>query len=354
MEKLNNLLKQPISIITRVKSILSAINHKIWQWVGRLNLAQKLYLMAILIILFSSPNIEWGFVCFFVLLGIGLEFWPRFTLMWHSLLGKSCLLFFYAVIANFSLASAASVINDITGVGAQHLPYSHNFAILLYLPIWLIGFTFLALLIIQVLSPLYIAVILLLKPFGLRAVKTVTQSTFPVITTMVRMGLSLVVLSQLILYNEDDFMSFSQKLNQSIAPFVKAQKSDATEQVAPEELLVATTNSPTIDQVDKHEKTSLRKGLFDITGNENLKEEQAKRTPYYQRFVMHSLNTFIFLLEADSLSRCKVESDARVVEINDYEMLEVTVDKNQEFGYRYEVKPCGSVGLNGITRHVIN
>lgn len=351
MEKLTNLFKQPISIIARLKSILSRVNSKILHCIGRLNLAQKLYLVAILMITFTFSDVEWGFVCTLVLIGIGLEFWPRFTLMWHSLLGKSCLLFFYAIIANFSLASAASTINDITGVGAQHLPYSHNFAILLYLPIWLIGFTFLALLIIQLLSPFYITAILLLKPFGLRAVKTITQSNFPVLTTIARMGLSLAVLSQLVLYNEDDFMSFSQKLNQSIKPFVKALSSNNSGQLAPEIAIVSNNNTENRQQEpqDNHRtQPSLSDGVAQLTAPDELNEVKVHRTPYYQRFVMHSLNVFIYALEADSSSRCKMAEGVRVVEINDYEMLEITADSREEFGYHYEVKACQSMGVLSI------
>ena len=46
---------------------------------------------------------------------------------------------------------------------------------------------------------------------------------------------------------------------------------------------------------------------------------------------------FIYELEADSYSRCQVTEGSRMVELNDYEILEITQLSEQERTYKYEV-----------------
>ena len=66
------------------------------------------------------------------------------------------LLLFYAVIANFALAGAASVVNEVVGVSSSHFSYTHNFAILLYLPAWTLAISIIALLLLQIFVPFYL------------------------------------------------------------------------------------------------------------------------------------------------------------------------------------------------------
>jgi len=373
MERLKNLTKHSVSVLTVLKNLVLSIYRGIGRVLDKLNLPQKLYLLSLMLIFFPERN--WAVICWLTMIGLSLEFWPRFTKIWHSLLGKSFLLFFYAIIANFALASAASVINDITGVDAQHLPYSHNLAILLYLPAWLIGFTFISLLIITLFSSVYIMLILLLKPFGINAVRIVTQSNYPVLTTISRMILSSIVLLQFVAVNGKDFNTFSETVNQSIEPILTAQRQSMTE-LEPEELFLGlhegsstdddslTPDNDLAENLKAFEnKTAAAENSDERTADEKQADAEAEQliTEFfnindnteslisnqkrYHKFVWHSLNLFIFGLEADSLSRCKVKEGTRVVELNDYEMLEISPDKKAEFGYNYTVKPCLSVGV---------
>jgi len=365
MERLKNLSKHSASVLTSIKNLVLWIYRGIGRILDNLNASQKLYLLSLIIIFFPERN--WVVICWLTMIGLSLEFWPRFNKIWHSLLGKSFLLFFYAIIANFALASAASVVNDITGVAAQHLPYSHNLAILLYLPAWLIGFTFLSLLVITLFSSLYIMLILILKPFGIGAVRIVTQSSYPVLTTIARMTLSTFVLFLFVAANEADFDMFSDKINQSIEPILAAQRDSSAELeqlmtdmegINEGELLQPINDLTSANQLVGREPVSTKfnektaneqeqdnKAIFDFFGIKDSKESLISNRKRYHKFVWYSLNLFIFGLEADSLSRCKIKEGTRIIELNDFEMLEVAPDKNAEFGYRYTVKNCLSVGV---------
>lgn len=343
MERLANLLKQPKTQVNSLIGWLKTIHRRLWSGIGQLNTPQKLY--GITLILLSLPDTNWPLVCIFTLLALGLEFWPRFTRIWHSLLGKSCLLFFYAIVANFALVSAASIVNDVSGIAAEHLPYTHNLVILMYLPVWIIGFTFLALLFLQVLSPLYILAILMLRPFGIRAVKFLSQSKFPVLTTLVRMGLSLVLLTQLIALNEKNFVDLSKQLNGVLDDVVQEQtiqendNKDLSNEVLPKQVVN-----------DVNEVASLSSELgdsaFGIRLNTGDEEQQMSIYYSYRDIVLVSLNSFIYALEADNFSRCQFAPPSRVVEINDYEMLTITPDDTADYGFSYKVEPCRSVGIN--------
>lgn len=114
-----------------------------WQ---SLNVAQRCYLFALLALMVFQPEI-W-IAAIITAIALIIEFWPKFAMAWHTLAGKAIFLLFYAVIANFALAASGSVVNEITGVSASHLSYTHNFAILLYLPIWFVCISILALLLL--------------------------------------------------------------------------------------------------------------------------------------------------------------------------------------------------------------
>jgi hypothetical protein len=60
-----------------------------------------------------------------------------------------------------------------------------------------------------------------------------------------------------------------------------------------------------------------------------------------------ALADFIYVFEADSRSRCAHSQDSRVIELNDYEFLEITRDKSEEneIGYLYQVKACKSAAI---------
>jgi len=118
-------------------------------WIS-ITFAQRCYFLAtgmlLLQLFFSIESRLFEVIMFgFALAGIVSETWPKFMSLWNSLPGKAIILFVYAVIANFALASASGLVNSITGVSAGALPYSHNFALILMVPSWFFVTTLMAL-----------------------------------------------------------------------------------------------------------------------------------------------------------------------------------------------------------------
>jgi hypothetical protein len=284
-----------------------------------LSLSQKLYLVAFILFCTSGEQLVW--VAFISVIAMGVEFWPLFERVWHSLAGKAVLLLFYAIIANFALATSGAVVNEVVGVSARHLDYTHNFAILLYLPAWFVVMSGLVLLAMQIIIPLYFIVSLLLKPLGVIAIRFTEYSKFRKITALLRLILASVVLYHLgLLINVEDAVSVSEDTLASVAP--------ADLSVLPVELNVI--------QVTPDLKLQL--------GKQNEKDQQEKNydeiRQYYQQKVREMIAMFAFRLEADSRSRCNKAIDSNVIELNDYEILEITRDKSAKYGYQFEVKKC--------------
>lgn len=137
---------------------------KLWRYISqdiaRLSFAQKLYLIA-LILAFSGDLM--GVVAVIAVIAMAVEFWPVFELVWHSLAGKAVLLLFYAIIANFALGWSGAIVNEVVGVSASDLDYTHNLAILLYMPAWFLMVSAIVLLALQLIIPVYLVLIFLLK-----------------------------------------------------------------------------------------------------------------------------------------------------------------------------------------------
>ena len=267
----------------------------------QLTLSQKIYGLCLLLLMFNGAG-EYPIISLLIMSALTLEFWPRFTQLWHSLAGKAVLLFCYAVVANFALVNASGLINEITGVSAIHLTYSHNFAILLMLPLWILGFTLAILLLMQFIIPLYLIFLLLLKPFGIKATQLISSVRYPFTTGIVRMGLSMLLLSQLIIYFPDDFQKVAR--------------------VFDDERVINEVIEEVIDEVDIHQSKTLPR--------------------HYEKFIGWSLREFIYQLEADSFSRCQIPEKSRVIELNDYEVLAIS---KQEKQYTYQVIKCVSPAI---------
>ncbi|WP_052813829.1 hypothetical protein [Shewanella sp. cp20] len=189
---LENKLKQASSVPQR---FMQGLRNK-WQ---RLTLPQRLYLLAALLLM--SEHL--GLVAIITTIALTLEFWPVFERVWHSLAGKAVLLLFYAIVANYALAMASAIVNEVVGVPATHFNYTHNFAILLLLPAWILGISAVGLLFAQILMPFYLLIALVLKPIGIKLFSLTGNSHYRFTTLMVRFILSFVLLYHLLLLMGD-------------------------------------------------------------------------------------------------------------------------------------------------------
>lgn len=321
-------IKKPSKIIIVLYGLFSKALTTSSGLLGRLTAAQKLYLVAILL-LFTTENL--GLVAIVTVIALTLEFWPLFDKVWHTLSGKTVLLLFYAIIANFAIAGAASVVNEVVGVSTQHFSYTHNFAILLYLPAWVIAMTALAILLLQIAVPFYLMGLLLLRPFGVKGLKLINHNHFRFTTMFVRLILASIVLYHLVL-----IASLDTELKDDLsdpAGVVFNELTDKQKQDIAHELESV--------QDDNASEKDIRIGLSLSEEKQKQQEEMyAHVREDYEKKVRTFIAQFAYHLEADSRSRCQIKPGTNVVELNDYEILEISRDKELAYGYKFEVKKC--------------
>ena len=326
-----------VKLLSHIKSI----------WFN-LNTAQKLYLLAFITL--AIFKLTW--LCATItIIALIIEFWPKFNQLWNSLAGKALILVFYASIANFVLASASGIVNEVTQVSANHFNYTHNFATLLYLPPWTLGITLATLLGLQLILPFYIIVLLLIKPFGSDRIKFISQSYSPLLTALTRFFLATVVFVSLIAFIDEK--PPEKVLNDIVNSFENSQslanKSPAEQEQAIEKLS---------EQIEKKLPSSDNDGAQTKTFGIRLEGEdentqtvrQFLDTKGYFERSKRLIAMFAYSYEADSYSRCKKSTESKSIELNDYEIIEITPDQSMPYGYQFTVRACESAGISA-TKH---
>lgn len=338
---------------------IPAFSHR-WR---ALNFAQRCYFSATFLLILNvsfldTSNAFFQIVMFsMVLVGLLNEFWPRFMLAWDSLIGRSVILFAYAVMANFALASASGLVNTVTGVSATALPYSHNFAIILMLPSWFFVTTLFILVSSQLLMPLYLLVLVLLKPFGVHGLWHAPDYKYVITTALLRYVWTLALLIKLVTLSMQsgviEFFNESQ-VGTLVGSIIEIQNEDnvmdVKEVVAESKrsepvILPSPSNSTIVDAV-----TDETQDVEDELEQE-VREAILQANANSEKFILRQrklLAHFIYIYEADSYSRCNIPDNSRVVEINDYEVLSITKTEDNDLGYVYDVIPCKSAAI-GVT-----
>ena len=304
------IIKMPaalITIATSFKRFYQQTMESFAQKLSILTFAQYLYLFAFLIAIFSD---SFSWVAAITVLALAIELLPLFERIWHSLLGKAVLLLFYAVVANFALSWAGGVVNDVIGVSAAHFAYTHNLAILLYIPVWFVFITALLILAAQMLVPFYFLLFIMLKPLGVALPKLTENPHFRKTTWVMRLMLATGLLVHLVLY---------------ILPELEGQvlKKNLTSDVS----------------------VGIEQPLITVTADagsaeSDFQDEYLQTRHKYQSSVRKMIALFAFEFEADSKSRCQKDISSRVVELNDYEIVEIFHDDTEKNGFRFEVKKC--------------
>ncbi|WP_338589728.1 hypothetical protein VXM60_16170 [Shewanella khirikhana] len=335
-----------------------------------LNFAQRSYLMATLLLIGETVLMldlgTWfiSLLTLMVLAALASEFWPRFLHVWHSLPGKALILLFYALVANFALGNAAGMVNEVTGVSAASLPYSHNFAILLSLPGWFFMTSVMMLLLAQVAMPFYLLLLLLLKPFGIHALWHPPHYRFVFTTALVRWFWSIALLVQLLMFGAftgvgsdsgtltsklyDGFMEAEKELVNELP--LKQTDADENEVIAAAAPVEPGADEALVDEalVDDVNTPDAEFGIHLSTNGERRSlasmpmQEMRARASRYHSLRQSMLEYFIYHYEADSRSRCEHEDGSKVVELNDYEILEILDHEAGDVRYSYKVKTCVS------------
>ncbi|WP_289029060.1 hypothetical protein [uncultured Paraglaciecola sp.] len=313
----------PIAPITQgVKTKFYGPWNSIRQRLSGLRFAQKCYFLAILIwlagLILSVPsNLSFFIVFSLVILGLVQEIFPKFAALWHLLPGKALILFIYAVVANFALASAGSMVNSLTGISAQALPYTHNYAMILMVPGWFIITSLLGLLLVQVFMPIYLIILLILKPFGSRALWHDANYKYPFTTAVVRYAWLIALLVKVAVVSvESGVLDFLPNTNVDM------------QVAAPDVRELGQTEPLTEESISSEAKAALN-GILSKFAN-------------YKSAQQELLASFLFNYEADSKSRCAHPANSRVVEINNYEILLIEPKDELEVGYSYQVIQCES------------
>ena len=324
-------LPKPISM---PKLLLQQLLSKVVTIRDQLSLGQKFYLLAMVLLLLNQP-LTW--VASMSLLAILLEFWPVFEKVWNSLAGKAVLLLFYAIIANFALANASAVVNEVVGVPAQHFNYTHNFAILLYIPAWFIIISGIVMFIVQIMSPMYFVLMWLLKPLGIYSPKLVAYQAFHRITFIIRIILSVIVLYHLWMLIGLDFEDDIDDPNSQFSQVLMGQDEQIKEEIK--------------SQLEQTQLVKEQKALanddevlrMDVNMDKEIDFKQVHQD--YYRGVRKAIAFFAFTFEADTFSRCDKAPNSHVVELNDYEILEIVPDKQSQYGYLFSIKQCYSAAF---------
>lgn len=344
-----------------------------------LTFAQRCYFIASLMMVawlyHDVENTLFELIMFgLVLSALVKEIWPRFMKVWDSLPGKALILFIYAVIANFAIASAGGMVNDVTGVSSSALPYSHNFALILTLPSWFFITTLLALLLSTVLVPIYLLVLLILKPIGVHSLWHAPNYRFVFTTALIRYIWTFALLLKVITVAAQlglvSGMNIEESQDADVVPSAGRPKQVAsvnTNEVASSDARKDASSDASIKnsndiKIDETKKAREANGVSALIKELNDTEDpleaefktlvtdannQSKRLRKAQELLLAG---FIFEFEADTHSRCEHKEGTKVVELNDYEILQISQNVDEDNAYTYEVIACQSAALGNPLR----
>ena len=302
----------------------------IWQ---QLDLAQRCYLLSALLVVgwlgtFSTQPWLLG------LLGVALfgavisDIWQGFVRIWHSLPGKAFILVCYAVLANFCFALADSSVNNLIGVRPEVVPFSVNLTLMLLAPFWSFLLAFALLTLYLLLHTIKVMLLLMLRPLGVRS-HHILNGSYPKLSLMARLCFLPVV-----------FMYMAAAMTGYLTGNSAALQMFQSEDAAPPSVVMpGTTETPGLAEPE-----DLNINLFgpESSGIRGFNPE----VPWINKTVAW----FLYQVESLGKSQCLLQGDEHLVHLNDYEVLVITPDSKQPYGYRYQVRACGSPSLPDFTR----
>ncbi|WP_210561730.1 hypothetical protein [Psychrosphaera aestuarii] len=283
-----------------------------------------------------------------ILIGLTNEFWPHFLKVWDSLQGKAFILTFYAIMANTALASASGLVNEVTHVSADSLTYSHNMALIINIPTWFILSSFLMLLVIQILLPIYLILLILLKPFGIHKIWHKPDYRFPIVTAFIRYLLATFLLLFFLFGSiQSGFLNQNSPLLGSVfVGFISSDEKANSLTLETNKGLEAHKGSEANEGSEVNEDS--KDAALHIT---NVEEHAFSRDTLLRKsnnvhlVQKQILAAFIYNYEADSFSRCAHPENTRVIELNDYEILIVKKSETADIHYEFSVIACNSPGI---------
>ena len=306
----------PITIVTYViklvvrgyQRLMDLLRYLHDLWINEFTSLQRWYLATVL---FIFPLELHSLAIFVACAVVIIEFWPKVISLWESNGGKLTLIFGYAVVMNFALASAASMVNEVSGISANYLPYTHNFAAILIMPQWIFGVTLVILILLQVWLIFTVLWQLLKKAFGTRQSRHSSAMRFPLLVTIAKTIVVGFLATSMV------EMSMPTK-DKAIAKFEAPGHDDS--------------NDPPIE---KHIEVLAKQLNLNFDANSD-EEKSVGILAQLQKLLLLS---FIYHQEADEYSRCRLSKGQRAIELNDREVLLVSkINKS----FSLSVEACNS------------
>ena len=261
-----------------------------------------------------------------LLVAVTLDMWHGFLRIWNSLAGKAVIIVFYAILGNFCFALAESQVNSLIGIRPDVVPYTVNLALFLLAPIWSFGLSLAALTLYTTLHAGKIALLLILRPLGVRSHHILGDEAYPVKTLIARIIYLPVFMSCLAVlpgvYVSGDSRPFETMFNGE-----------------PTTLTISSTDETSPASNDSSTGTTPSHAAKELQFNPS---NGMPSVPWLNR----TLARFLYRFESLGRSSCKMSGKEHVVHINDYEVLVITPDNKAETGYQYQVRLCGSVGYS--------
>lgn len=304
----------------------SATFYQKWQL---LHLAQRCYLVAVLVLLLALVGLMPTAVALLLatvasMTAFTLDAWPQLEKFWHSLYGKALMIFIYAIFLNVVLAYAEASVNHLTGVKPDTMRYTVNLVALMLAPGWLIGGSALLMLLYMMLHLSKISLFLLLRPLGLRSKHFFEGEAYPLSTLLLRILLLPLTCIMLILMTE--------------------AYADGRAYVKLDDIYIGFDR--TVDA--GNQQANLYWHWIDANGP-FPDDSQAKPYHWYELLAAD----FLYQVESQGKSSCVLKAEEHGVQVGEFDLLVIKPDVAAPSGYHFSVRPCNSPGQQQWLQHKV-
>ncbi len=269
-------------------------------WNNGITGLQKAYLICL--VMFYPSELE-SVVMPLAIVIVVIDFWPKLVNLWDSHSGKLIIIIGYAITMNFVLVNASSLVNEVSGVSANYLPYTHNVAAILLMPEWLLSISL-------------------------------------VILVLIQLWLMMSVIYHL--FKKDNYANYDNQGKIVRLPFLTALVKTIVVSLLSTQLADTARNNTmtevttsTESESDKSNKVVVDRKLalnqFDWRGMKHNSDIRGLQETL--------LLAFMYYYETDTRSRCQLNDGERAVELNSREIL---VMKILDDGYNITIARCNS------------
>ena len=297
---------------------------------AHLKLFQSLYLLALVLMLVFA--IQGAFektkivvVGLIALTALAIELWPKFVMIWETLLGRVIIILTYAVIGNFAVAFAARKLNEIVGIDPSPLFYSISFATLIMAPAWILTLTLFAMALYTI--AIQIGVLLRVGLKYLRLIKNEQNGMrYPITTAFTRLILMPAMFTTLV----SGIESYDGRSTINVVNKQGRQAEDSkelTEAVEPE-LLESTGEAK-----DAKSAEELPGALEQAAENDNEQEDENMNLDKLIAAFVHNVELFEY-------SQCIKAKNEHVIYIGESDILVSRPNPDSQFGYDFSVRSC--------------